>query len=69
MCTHTHNLLDVGDRSQIQGFVQGEESSKRDLNKTGAPKYKTLHTRLNEKEICNTEGDNKEICLHDLGIG
>ena len=57
------NLLDVGDRSQIQGFAQGEESNKRDPYKIGAPKCNTLHVKINEKGICNTEGDSKETCL------
>ena len=68
VCTHTHNLLDLGDRSQIQGFVQGEESNKRDLSKTGAPKYKTLHIRLNEKSVVQ-KGTIRKPVSHDLGIG
>lgn len=43
------NLLDVGDRSQIQGFAQGEESNKRDPYKIGAPNCNTLHVKINEK--------------------
>lgn len=41
--------------------------NKRDLSKTGAPKYKTLHIRLNEKSVVQ-KGTRKHV-YHDLGIG
>lgn len=39
------NLLDVENRSQIQGFAQGEESNKKNSCKIGTLKCSTLHVR------------------------